>query len=251
MGRRCLFGTDNAVSSGVFNGGTSTSKSLHEITLEVKIKEMEHNAFIHLFHMSGTRMIAVGIDGLSRGDFESGVMTGQSMLRYLPFAKTAIELGGPTLRAWLETWMGPWVEPLTPEGWFTEGHRPGVHVWVPPPAAARHALEELSRAKTKRPWATAHVVLIPRVLYLEEWRRRFHKEVDFWFYLPTGDCWPHSVFEPLVVTISFPLRREEPWQVRRSAAVVALQNTVQGMCQRGDMGFGDRLRQLWSDPWGF
>jgi hypothetical protein len=65
--------------------------------------------------------------------------------------------------------------PLTPEGWFDRGHLPGVHVWAPPPAAALIALKELARSRHKRPFEVSHVVLIPRLLWDEEWRNRLEK----------------------------------------------------------------------------
>ena len=47
-------------------------------------------------------------------------------------------------------------------------------------------LEELAQLRHKRPFEVSHVVLIPRLLWDEEWRNRFEKEVDIWFILHNG-----------------------------------------------------------------
>jgi len=77
--------------------------------------------------------------------------------------------------------------------------------------AALLVLNELARSHHKRPSFSTHVVLTPHLLYQEEWRKRFEKEVDIWFPLQPGEFWPHSTFEPLMVDISFPLYRSYPW----------------------------------------
>jgi hypothetical protein len=59
---------------------------------------------------------------------------------------------------------------LSPEGWFDEGHLPGVHLWTPPPAAVLIALKELSRSGHKSPSEVTHVVMIPRLLWDEKWQ---------------------------------------------------------------------------------
>jgi hypothetical protein len=110
--------------------------------------------------------------------------------------------------------------PLTPEGWFWDGHLPGVHVWTPPPAAALIALRQLARTKLKRYYDLTHVVLIPRLLYWEEWQSRFEKEMDIWFVMHPGSVWPHFAHEPLLVGISFPLYRAYPWRLRLESETV-------------------------------
>ena len=53
----------------------------------------------------------------------------------------------------------PDLKPLTPEGWFDDGHRPGVHLWEPPPAAALNVLEQLAQAKLKQPDKMCHIFI--------------------------------------------------------------------------------------------
>ena len=145
--------------------------------------------------------------------------------------------------------------PLSPVGWFEEGHHPGIHLWAPPPAAVLIALKELSRSRHKRPSEVTHVVIIPRLLWDEEWRSQFEKEVDFWFILNNGSIWPHSAFEPLLVGISFlilPSSRPFPWQVKQERKrVVDLGRTLSQMSKSSDLRVGHYLRELWLAPRSF
>ena len=40
---------------------------------------------MHLLHISGKRMKATGVDGLSRGDHTKGMMAGDDPMSFLPF----------------------------------------------------------------------------------------------------------------------------------------------------------------------
>ncbi len=76
------------------------------------------------------------------------------------------------------------------------------------------ALKELARSRHRRPSEVTHVVMITRLLWDEEWRSWFEKEVDVWFSLHNDSIWPHFAFEPLMVRISFPilsLSSSYPW----------------------------------------
>ena len=42
---------------------------------------------LHLVHVSGTRMMAQGTDGITRGDMLEGVMAGKPMLDFIPLNK--------------------------------------------------------------------------------------------------------------------------------------------------------------------
>ncbi len=122
----------------------------------------------------------------------------------------------------------------------------------PPSAAALIALKELSRSRHKRPSEVTHVVMIPRLLWDEEWRLHFEKEVDVWFILHNGSLWPHSAFEPLMVGISFPILPPSspfPWQVKQEQTrVVDFGRALSQMSKSGDLRVGDYLRQLWLTP---
>eukprot|EP00978_Attheya_sp_CCMP212_P005058 scaffold11166_cov48-Attheya_sp.AAC.4 len=243
--------TDNVTASICWNKGRSKAKQLLDICLTLKIAAREAGAFIKFVHiLLGLRMIQTGYDGGSWGDYDMGGFAGGDHLEFVPLHKSALEWGGETLKQSLRLRLGEdYQEPLSPEGWFTTGHTGPYHLWAPPPAAALTALEQISEAKHKRPYATKHIVVMPWLLYYEEWRRRFEKEVDFWVMIPTGNYWPHSCFEPLLLGLSFPMRRESPWLLRRHAGLVGFQRKVQEMFRDSDVGVWSVLCKFWVDPW--
>jgi hypothetical protein len=242
--------TDNGCWMAVWLKGLSTAIHLFKIVLELKIECRRHEVYLHVFHIAGTRMILTGIDGWSRGDFESGISLGYDLKLFLPLGKSAFDVAQECLRPWIKGWMGSnYVEPLTPEGWFWDGHMPGFHLWTPPPAAALIALKQLSRARHKRPYDSTHVVIIPRILYWEEWQSRFEKEMDIWFVMHSGEAWPHFAHEPLLVGLSFPMRRSYPWLLRlHSEKVVGIGRALSALSKTSHFRVGNYLRELWSNP---
>ena len=242
--------TDNAVWSAVWNKGLSTARHLFNLVLELRLQAREHEVYLHVFHISGERMIACGMDGWSRGDYDAGISLGYDLRLYLPLNVSAFEVKDNKLKDWCKSWMGSdYSSPLEPLDWFGKGHQPGVHIWSPPPAAALVAMKELAMSRHKRPYDVTHVVLIPRLLWQEEWRRRFEKEVDFWFSLKPCNSWPNAAFEPLVIGISFPMIRSYPWLVRlQQSEVVAAGRALSSMPKASDLEVRDYLRKLWSSP---
>jgi hypothetical protein len=164
-------------------------------------------------------MITSGLDGLSHGNYDAGILQGIDVHQFLPMNVLAWDVAENVLEGWCKSWMDKdYNPPLMPEGWFEQEHQPGVHVWAPPLAAALIALKELSRSWHKCPSEVTHVVMIPWLLWDEEWHSQFEKEVDVWFILHNSSIWPHSAFEPLMVGISFPilsLSSSYPWQVKQ------------------------------------
>ena len=68
--------TDNAVWSAVCSKCLSTARHLFYLYVEICQLCFAHMEWLHCFHISGNRMIVTGIDGMSRGDRESGVALG-------------------------------------------------------------------------------------------------------------------------------------------------------------------------------
>jgi hypothetical protein len=58
---------DNIVAESAFYRGTSSNPLLFNIILRLKRLELEHLLHLHVVHIAGTRMMAQGTDGLSRG----------------------------------------------------------------------------------------------------------------------------------------------------------------------------------------
>lgn len=131
--------TDNTTAEQAFFRGTSKSRLLFDLILELRDIEMKVGARIHLVHVAGTRMIYQGTDGLSRGDQIAGVMTGENFLSHIPLHLGCIKRE-PKVQEWIASWArGSQQQPpkfLTPEDWFLPHVSGGGYVWTPPPAAA-------------------------------------------------------------------------------------------------------------------
>ena len=153
---------DNSVWSAVWNRGMSKVRHLFYLVLTLKQEARRHKVFLHCFHISGDRMIACGVDGLSQGNYDAGISLGIDIPQFMPLHLLAWDIAGNALADWCKSWMGTdYTPPLTPEGWFEAGHQPGVHLWVHPLAAALIALKELARSWHKRPSKVTYVVMIP------------------------------------------------------------------------------------------
>jgi len=75
----------------------------------------------HLVHVAGSRMIAQGTDGISRGCLSEGVMSGATMLSFVPLHLSALDRH-PDMLPWIRSWSGqPKLCPLTPEDWYLRG----------------------------------------------------------------------------------------------------------------------------------
>jgi hypothetical protein len=77
---------DNSSFEGVYYKGHSPSRNLSEIVFRVHKVERDGGFILHVIHISGKRMKASGVDGLSRGDLTEGMMGGQDPLSYIPTA---------------------------------------------------------------------------------------------------------------------------------------------------------------------
>ena len=258
--------TDNSTSESCFVKGSSSSPLLHELIVRLRKVEIEAGFTLHFVHVAGTRMIAQGTDGLSRGMLLEGVLTGKPMLSYIDLAKSAIDRFPPLLefvRSWTQM---PKLEPLTPEEWFVEAHgivggfrddhgiwipkhaRNGrLYLWAPPPVIAVVCLEECLKAVHKRRDAF-HVFVIPR-LGTPAWTRLFHKLCDFVLCLPVGSPhWSLDMHEPLWIGISLPFISQQPWSLRGTPLLVELARDLRQVLSSGEADGGDILQQLLRIP---
>jgi hypothetical protein len=105
-GKEVWMATDNLVWALIANKGMSKRKGLSDIVRDIKIECRKHEVFWHPFHVSGKRMIKIGFDGLSRGDFDSGVMLGQDIRSLVPLGMSAVGFEGNQIITWLKSWMG-------------------------------------------------------------------------------------------------------------------------------------------------
>ncbi len=85
-----LFTNNSTAENCSFQGGSSF-KLLDELVLQLRKAKLEHKFTLHVVHVAGTRMIAQGTDGLSRGISPQGVVQGEDMLSFVDLAWTVIE----------------------------------------------------------------------------------------------------------------------------------------------------------------
>jgi hypothetical protein len=173
--------TDNSTAESCFFWGGSSSKLLHELVLRLRKAEMKYGFTLHVVHVAGTRMIAQGTDGLSRGSLLVGVVKGGDMLLFVGLSRSAIKRH-PRLLEFVHSWVEPVLgenRVLSTKEWFQEGH--GIiggtrdsssiwtpqhatdgkaYIWAPLPIIADVALEECAKAIHKRT-DTYQVFLIP------------------------------------------------------------------------------------------
>jgi hypothetical protein len=169
----------------------------------LKKLEMDYDILLHVIHVSGKCMIHQGTDGLLRADRTTGVMQGIRMEEFVPLHLTGLDRSSK-LRGWLDSVLeGLAATFLTTEGWFETGHGAGMYVWAPALAAAEVVVEQLGKARLKRPQAM-HLIVVPRLM-TGRWRRHLTRGLDFNFRVEWEDVWPiKEQFEPLLIFVCFP-----------------------------------------------
>ena len=155
-------------------------------------------------------MIKSGIDGLSQGDLDTGLMSGASPLAFVSLHQSLIE-HNPRLELWIMTWMPSGTSVLTPEGWFGAGHSGGPWIWDLAPAAADFALDQFCIGRHKDP-NVFHVVFVPQ-LFTSRWWKQLIKIADLVFTFPLDfPLWDKTYHEPLLISLVYPLHFRFPWQ---------------------------------------
>ena len=225
--------TDNSAFEGAYYKGHSTSKELSDIVFRLYKAQRGGGFILHLLHISGKRMKATGVDGLSRGDHTEGMMAGDDPMSFLPFHQGANTRSqgrvGKWVRSWWRTsdqepglgqdrnWGGlPLVE-VTQDNMFELKDMKAARLWMLPPAAMEVAIELLWEDKLAHPqWP--HVFVVPRFM-THMWRRNLGKSADVLFTVPARvPFWGAPQFEPLIVAIVFPLAHVStytgPWSVK-------------------------------------
>jgi hypothetical protein len=234
---KVFFCTDNSTVEAAIYKGASSSEKLHALVVRFLCLQSKYGIMVTVSHVSGKRMIAEGADGLSRGLLNEGVMAGESIISFVPFHLSAVDRS-PGIHDWVKSWADEEVILLKPEDWFERGHdliggeeradkfwipkfQRGCYLWVPPPAAANVALEEIRVARIKRQ-NSFHILIVPRLM-TPEWLKQLHKVSDIVFILPLGSsAWTHNMYEPCYVGLTFPFLSVSPWQLRGTPKMYAV-----------------------------
>lgn len=255
--------TDNSTVEACLEKGSSSSRRLLDLVVRLQALTTRIGIKVHVFHVAGTRMIAQGTDGVSRGYLSQGVMAGEAMSAHIPIHLSAVDRSPANLVPWIRSWSGDDAILLDTMGWFESGHdfegweegedgfeRPKLsecgrtYIWAPPPFAAEVAIAELRKARIKRQ-QSAHIFVCPR-LCTTLWQKQLYKAADVVFEVPAGQhCWPMSMHEPLIIGVLFPFLRVKPWQIRRSPKMFAVGRQMRKVFDDKTMDPGDFLRKLW------
>ena len=253
--------TDNSVAENAFYKGSSSSPLLFQLILRLNVLEKDARMKLHLIHVAGTRMISQGADGLSRGNMMEGVMSGRSMLNFVPIHKSALEVQHK-LEKWIRSWLidGEAAEVLSPSDWFVRGHdiggyalnddgidvpiyKSGTFIWSPPAAAADVAMQELRKARHKRQ-NSLHVFVCPRLMKFL-WFKQAFKAADIVFDVkPEFSFWDQNCHEPLIILVLFPFLRVHPWQLRRTPPILEVEGLLRQVQEGGEKSFRSILWQL-------
>jgi hypothetical protein len=242
--------TDNFVAECAFyNGGSNVNKELNELVFGLWNLQMMGDFTLHVYHVSGTRMITSGIDGLSRGDKLEGIAKGEPMSSFIPIHLSPITRS-PNLLNWVNSW---WDEDsgilkhMKPLNWFKDSMEGGNFLWDVPPAAGQVAVEQLCTHVHGRP-DSLHIFLIPR-LCTSHWRKQLMKVADLIITVKTDEhFWSQEMHEPLLTAIYFPIlpsdHKFRPWQLRNTELVARVKRHVSRMRKTGRPVDWDCLRKL-------
>ena len=95
--------------------GSSTSPNLLALVVRLRSMATRYNVRVNVFHVAGTRMIAQGTDGVSRGYLALGIMAEEAMSSFIPIHQSALERSN-TLLPWLRDWSSHNAMVLEPMG---------------------------------------------------------------------------------------------------------------------------------------
>ena len=257
--------TDNATTEAAFHNGTSSSPTLFDLILRVRVVQLNYAVRLHIIHVSGSRMIEQGTDGLSRGNLFEGVMTGQDMMSYIPIHLSAHERE-TNLLPWIRKWTNiPSLDVLTPRDWlwrgqglsdYSETNIDGVNMpqdsneqvllWMPPPCIADIAVEYLRKSYLKRPHIT-HIFVVPKLMAYK-WRKFLLKVANFSFYVDAGNGshWPKPQHESLFICVTLPQLHCSPWSFHRTPKILAMERQLRQVQKTKKGSECHLLRKFWT-----
>ena len=255
--------TDNSTVEACVSRGSSSSPKLLSLVVRLQALSLKVGIRINVFHIAGTRMVAQGTDGVSRGVLGQGVMDGEAMSAFVPLHLSAVERSTQNLVPWIQKWSGSDAILLNEMGWFSQGHdiegwkegrdgfsRPVIadngrtYIWAPAPMSAEVAMAEMRKARIKRQ-CSSHIFVCPR-LCTSQWLRQLYKSADCVFEVPVGtDMWSREMHEPLLIGILFPFISVKPWQLRGTPKMHSVGRQLRQVFQESAVDASNILRELW------
>ena len=242
--------TDNFVAEcGYYNGGSNHNKELDKLVHQLWKLQMNGEFVLHVYHVAGTRMIASGIDGLSRGDKTEGIARGISVLNFIPIHQTPIQRSAKLLD-WVSSWWDQSLGNLhrmSPEDWYGMTMNKGNMLWDVAPGAGKAAVEQLCVHIHGRP-ESHHIFLIPRLCTCG-WRKQLLKACDLVLTIqPKFEFWSSHMHEPLLVGIYFPLLPPDvkfrPWKLKHTEFVERFRSNLHRVQASSESVDWDLLRKF-------
>ena len=242
--------TDNIVVEYAFYKGSSSAKHLVELILRLRKLEMDGEVIIRLVHISGTRMIDSGVDGLSRGDITKGVMRGEDILLFVPLNLGAHERI-PAVIDWVKSWWTgkETLHHMSLDDWYERDLYKRNYLWTLPSTAAEAAVEQLCRNFHLHE-DSCYIVLIPRLM-TSRWRNQLGKVADIIITMPFDNVVLNylSEFEPLILFVVLPFYGCAPWKLKKTKYVKRCEGNLQKMCKDNFSLGGNLLRKLLNTTW--
>jgi hypothetical protein len=96
--------TNNTAFEGVYYKGHSPSAKLNDFVFRLHKAKRDGGFILHVLHISGKRMKATGVDGLSRGDLTEGMLTRADPFSFLPFNQGADDRASGAVGSWVRNW---------------------------------------------------------------------------------------------------------------------------------------------------
>jgi hypothetical protein len=87
----------------------SKAQHLFYLVLTLKQEAWKHEVYLQIFHISGDRMIACGVDELSQGNHDVGISLGINIWQFMPLHLSA---GTSLVTIWLTGVRVGW-KPIT------------------------------------------------------------------------------------------------------------------------------------------
>jgi hypothetical protein len=97
-----MFTNNTTAEAAHYHGTTKKGKQLFDLVLRLRKIEMEGDCRIILVRVAGKRMIWQGSNGLSRGDENTEVMSGEEMMSFVALHLRAVDRSDELL-PWIQT----------------------------------------------------------------------------------------------------------------------------------------------------